>query len=208
MNTIRLTENDLHNIVRKTLSRIEEEKWKSPLQKTKENGKKNWEEINKNKIKVTRSKLPTKKPTIGDKFKDLDKLKETLPENYIRRIVKESVNKLLKESYGDPIPFRVLNRYLKSIGFQCTDEGDFSRPDMPLTYEKVIWPDEGQTYVELTVYPMGNGKKEIYSVVVDYDLCDDAAFNRFTSGDNASDEIQDLEELKEYLHENGLDSWY
>ena len=130
-----------------------------------------------------------------------------LTESDLHRIVKESVNRILNEGYGDPIPFRVLNRYLESIGFQCTDEGDFSIPDMPLTYEKVIWPDEGQTYVELTVYPMGNGKKEVYSVVVDYDLCDDAAFSRFTSGENATEDIRSMEELKSYLSSKGLDSW-
>ena len=130
-----------------------------------------------------------------------------LTEGDLHKIVKESVKRVLKES-GTPIPFKVLDRYLESIGFECTGEGNFKRSDVPLTYEKIIWPEEGQTYVELTVYPMGNGKKEIYSVSVDYDLCDDAALGRYTSGDNASEDICSLEELKQYLHEKGLDSWY
>jgi hypothetical protein len=68
---IRLTESDLHNIVRETVNRIlKEEEWESPLDKVKNNKPKVLGKINLPKGKSR----PAKKPTMGD-LKSFDKLK-------------------------------------------------------------------------------------------------------------------------------------
>lgn len=59
---IRLTESDLHRIVRESVKRImEEEEWITPLEREKRK-RQNWDKIN-----------PNKKPTFGDKFGDVFK---------------------------------------------------------------------------------------------------------------------------------------
>ena len=96
---IRLTESDLHNIVRKSVNRIlkeGDEEWKSPLDKVRKN-KKDWKEINKNKIQVPNKSKKAKPTTLGD-LPQFEKLKNLNVENYIHGIVKETVNRMLKEA--------------------------------------------------------------------------------------------------------------
>ena len=70
---IRLTESDLHRIVRESVKRImQEEEWKSPLKKA-EGNRQDWDNVKK--IHVEPRKKPNKpeKPTFGDKFGDVFK---------------------------------------------------------------------------------------------------------------------------------------
>ena len=70
---IRLTESDLHRIVRESVKRImQEEDWKSPLKKAKGN-RQDWNNVKK--IHVEPRKKPNKieNPTFGDKFGDVFK---------------------------------------------------------------------------------------------------------------------------------------
>lgn len=98
---IRLTESDLHNIVRKSVNRILKEgdeesdkEWKSPLDKVRKN--RDWKEINKNRIQVPNRPKKAKPTTLGD-LPQFEKLKNLNVENYIHNIVKETVNRILRE---------------------------------------------------------------------------------------------------------------
>ena len=102
---IRLTESDLHRIVRASVNRIlreedENEKWESPLDKTRNNKPKVLGKIDLPKGKSR----PAKKPTMGD-LKSFDQLKKLkFAENRINGVVNGVVNSVLREAEFKP-PF-------------------------------------------------------------------------------------------------------
>lgn len=102
---IRLTEGELRNIIKKSVSRIlregenEKEDWKSPLDKTKENKFKVKGKMDVSGYRKKNLHGKIRKDTIGDNIDDetMKKLKKLHSENYIRKAVRESVNRVLNE---------------------------------------------------------------------------------------------------------------
>jgi len=88
---IRLTESDLHRIIKESVNRILREEWESPLEKAKKN-KNNFDNVKK--IDVSKFQKKTKKPKAGT-FEDLpsfSKLKNLKNESRNSRIVNEEFN--------------------------------------------------------------------------------------------------------------------
>ena len=97
---IRLTEGDLHRIVKTSVNRIlREEEWKSPLEKAREK-RNNFDDVKKIDLpEKPKKKKKNKKPTLGDS-PEFDKLKGLKFENRLNKIVKESINKALINEIG------------------------------------------------------------------------------------------------------------
>lgn len=99
---IRLTEGDLHNIVKESVVRIlreedeENKEWKSPLDKAKESKFKVKGKMDVSKFGKKKGLHPKKKTTLGDS-PEFDKLRDLYKENFIRKAVMESVNGVLNE---------------------------------------------------------------------------------------------------------------
>jgi hypothetical protein len=90
---IRLTENDLHRIVRRSVNRIMNEEWESPLDKVKKN-RNDFDNVKKIDVsKFQKKPKKSKKGTLED-LPSFEKLKGLKFENRINRIVKESVNEI------------------------------------------------------------------------------------------------------------------
>ena len=106
---IRLTEGELRNIIKKSVSRIlregenEKEDWKSPLDKTKENKFKVKGKMDVSGYRKKNLHGKIRKDTIGNNIDDetMKKLKKLHSENYIRKAVRESVNRMLNENTID-----------------------------------------------------------------------------------------------------------
>ena len=102
----RLTESDLHRIIKESVNRILREEWESPLEKAKKN-RNDFDNVKK--IDLSKFEKKSKKPkagTFGDlpSFAKLKNIKNeaydpSLDEGNINRIVKESIKRMLKE-YG------------------------------------------------------------------------------------------------------------
>ena len=98
---IRLTESDLHNIVKESVARImEAEDWESPLDKVKGNKPKIKGKMDVSGYRKKNLHGKIRKDTIGDNIDDetMKKLKKLHSENYIRKAVMESVNRVLNEA--------------------------------------------------------------------------------------------------------------
>lgn len=94
---IRLTESDLHNIVKESVARImEAEDWESPLDKVKGNKPKIKGKMDVSKFGKKKGLHPKKKTTLGDS-PEFDKLRGLYKENFIRKAVMESVSGVLNE---------------------------------------------------------------------------------------------------------------
>lgn len=99
--SIRLTENDLHRIVRRSVNRIMNEEWESPLDKVKKN-RNDFDNVKKIDVsKFQKKPKKSKKGTLED-LPSFEKLKGLKFENRINRIVKESMNRVLRESFSNP----------------------------------------------------------------------------------------------------------
>ena len=101
---IRLAESDLHNIVKESVARImEAEDWKSPLDKVKGNKPKIKGKMDVSGYRKKNLHGKIRKDTIGDNIDDetMKKLKKLHSENYIRKAVRESVNRMLNENTID-----------------------------------------------------------------------------------------------------------
>ena len=139
-----------------------------------------------------------------------------LTESDLHRIVKESVKRVLKESKPrllremddyQRIPFYGLKRYLEKIGFEMTGKGRFDSNDgYTFTFEKTIFTDENEIFVEIVAYPRGDGSRNIYSVAVNYENVEGQSYHMIM-GDQEPTELYTLEDLKAFLEEKGLDNW-
>ena len=97
---IRLTENDLHRIVRRSVNRIMNEEWESPLDKAKKN-RNDFDNVKKIDVsKFQKKPKKSKKGTLED-LPSFEKLKALKFENRINGIVKESVKKIIREFNPD-----------------------------------------------------------------------------------------------------------
>lgn len=148
---VNLTENDLRNIVRKSVNRIlrevkdgEEEKkeFESPYQRVLKNGPKI---VGKMDPKGLPSKFK-KKSNIGNSAKGIEKLKkfrDELPENYIRRIVKNSMNKVLNETSSfDMMKYDKVEEYRQTDPSELSDYELRAAVDYMLAYRWALEGDE------------------------------------------------------------------
>ena len=175
---IRLTESELHNIIKKSVSRIlregenEKEDWKSPLDKTKENKFKVKGKMDVSGYRKKNLHGKIRKDTIGDNIDDetMKKLKKLHSENYIRKAVRESVNRVLKEGvFGSEPPYYWSISELRKSGanlgeweaYQCVEDSASSDDSTQSEFET---PDDAYSdgLEQLKYYNDGHYCMEVY----------------------------------------------